>query len=201
MRMRMRMYAPGVSTRDERQADCELGSVWPVAVLFASGGCALVSTGAWVSARAVGVVPPWPLLLWIAEHAMWGTLIGIGISLILRLGARFDPRLIDASERRAAAARLALIWVGLAFVCLAGLIGTRHAPAPAPLVGLLIGALLSVLVARLCLGRLDRWGELRRLDPARVAVCVALLTLPLATGIHAGPSSLWGAWRALLGVG
>lgn len=159
----------------------------------------MVSMGAWLSARAAGVVPPWPLLTWTAEHAMWGTLIGIGISVVLRLGARFDPRLGAASERRAAAARLALVWVSLAFLCMAVLLAKRSSPAMAPLLGLLLGALLSVLIARICLGRLDRWGELRRLDPAKVAIWVALLTLPLASGLPGVPGSLWGAWRVLLG--
>lgn len=202
-------------------------AVWPVAALYGALTAAAAALGAWLAAGTSELVRPWSLLDWVAEHALWGTLLGALLALVVRLGARLDPALRDPGRRRAASARLAAISVALGLVALTGaLAGSRAGtwgrawPALAS-AWLALGATWALL-GRSLAGR-SRFRALPRLDPARVAVLIALLTLPLAPGVRHGPQgevgggssqaslvgrppaaasapeSLLDAWRVMLG--
>jgi hypothetical protein len=204
-------------------------TVWPVAALFGSVTAAAASLGAWLAAWATGLERPWSVLDWVAEHALWGTLLGALLALVIRLGARFDPALRDGDRRRAAGARLAGVCVALSLAAVTGAVAGTHAQAWGRFLPVLAGAWGALLAAWALLGRglvgRARFAALPSLDPARVAVLIALLTLPLAPGVrHApqlgggqevgnqaslvgrpeagpqAPESVLEAWRVLLGV-
>jgi hypothetical protein len=206
-------------------------AVWPVAALFGAVTAAAASLGAWLAAWAAGLDRPWSVLDWVAEHALWGTLLGGLLALVVRLGARVDPTLRAGDRRRAAGARLSGVCVALALAAVTGALAGSHPQAWARSLPVLAGAWGALLVAWALLGRgiagRARFGALPSLDPARVAVLIALLTLPLAPGVRhapvqgdgggsgargtqaslvgraaapaAAPESVLEAWRALLG--
>jgi hypothetical protein len=197
------------------------GSVWPVATLFGASLAAAAALGAWIAAWIAGLPRPWFVLDWMAEHALWGTLVGVALACLLRCVARFDPTLSDAGRRRAAAARLSATCVALGLVALAAQLAGRRGEAWESAAIELLGAGLGLWCVWMLLGRrlagAVRFDALPRLDPARVAVGLALLTLPLAAGIRRlpldGPSgaqrpeiaarvlpaSLLEAWQVMLG--
>lgn len=188
--------------------------VWPVAVLFGAVGASAAALGAWAAALASGVAAPWFVLDWTAEHALWGTLAGALMAAVVHFGAPFDPVLADLGRRRAAAARLAMVCVGLGLVALAALVaggrGAVGSRLPLELCGAAIGLFAAwKLLARALAGR-ARVDALPALDPLRTAVMLAVLTLPLAEGVrrapldaapapNALPASLDDAWQVMLG--
>lgn len=203
-------------------------AVWPVAALFGAITAASASLGAWLAAWGAGLERPWSVLDWVAEHALWGTFLGALLALVVRLGARVDPALREGGRRRAAGARLTCVCVALALAAVTGTLAGSRPEAWARSLPVLAGAWGALLVAWALLGRgiagRARFGALPSLDPARVAVLIALLTLPLAPGVrHApllgasevvgqraslvarpdaggpAPESVLEAWRALLG--
>ena len=190
------------------------GNVWPVAVTFGAVGASAAALGAWLAALASGALRPWFLLDWTAEHALWGTLAGALVALIVRFGAPFDPALADLGRRRAAAARLALVCVGLGLVALAGVSASGRAQAWTQVAFELSGALAGLALAWLALARRLGGGlrphALPSLDPLRTAVFLSVLTLPLAAGVRRAPldgpepsgrppASLSEAWQVMLG--
>lgn len=190
------------------------GDVWPTAVLFGAVGASAAALGAWLAALASGATRPWFVLDWTAEHALWGTLAGALIAVVVHLGAPHDPALADVGRRRAAAARLATVCVGLGLLALAGLVGGGRGEAWPRLALQLCGAgaglaLSWTLLARALAGRAAA-GALPALDPLRTAVLLAVLTLPLAAGVRRAPldaptalarlpASLPAAWQVMLG--
>jgi|SRR5688572_8885786 len=194
-------------------------AVWPVAALFGATCAAAAASGAWLAARSDR---PWTLFEWAAEHALWGTAVGVALALVVRCGARLDPWLGDAGRRRAAGARLSAICVGaLGLALLVSLAAGRPQLWPAALrllAGAAIGWLACWFLLARSIGRSARFSSLRELDPLRVAVAIALLTLPLASSGErteasvstagltlpvstsvAAPATLLEAWRMLLG--
>jgi hypothetical protein len=198
---------PALPALASRVGDAGCGSVWPVAVLVGASASASLAFGAWFAGRVSGEPVPWTASEWVAEHAVWGTLAGALVSLVLRCGAHWDPTLRDPTARRAAAARLAGIWVAVGVICLTAIAAGGRSVASAPILGLLLGAALWILAVRAWLGDSQRLLALPRLDPVRVAVLLAVLTLPLRNGIQPEPGmgaedlvpSLWTAWRVMLG--
>ena len=198
------------SARPQRD---EHGGVWPVAVLFGALGATAAAFGAWLAALAGGATRPWFVLDWTAEHALWGTLAGALVAAVVHFGAPFDPVLADAGRRRAAAARLATVCVGLGLVALAALVAGGRDEAWSRVALELCGAagglvLAWTLLARLMTGRL-RIEALPAIDPLRTAVLLAVLTLPLAAGVRRAPldappaaarlpASLSDAWQVML---
>ena len=179
--------------------DVGLGSVWPTAVLAGATLASTCAAGAWIGGVAVGSDPTWNFAVWSAEHALWGTAAGALVALGLRAAGRRRPALADPAHRRALGLRLTVVLVvcalALPFV-LALITGGTGGPAAAqgPLLGALAGGVLWFLAARLA-------PSLRRLDPARVAALVALVTLPLANAFEISaeaPPSLLEVWRTLL---
>jgi hypothetical protein len=197
-------------------------ALWPAAALFGATSAAAAASGAWLAAQPAR---PWTLPEWAAEHALWGTFVGVALALVVRLGARFDPWLRDCGRRRAAAARLAAICVaalGLMLVVplLVPLAASRADAWPNALrvlagAGLGAGACWLLLVRSIA--RRTRFAALPELDPLRVAVAIAVLTLPLASAGErqapsastasiasraappaARPTTLLDAWRMLL---
>jgi hypothetical protein len=166
------------------------GGVWPAAILVGASCAAAMSAGAWLGARVDHPSLP-PLAQWIAEHALWGTVLGAAVTLALRLGSSRNPALLVAARRRWIAVRATPAGVGLAFAF--ALLALAGSPAAllGPLVGLGVGAAAWFALLRACLAGSR---ELPRLDPARVAVLVAVLTVPLVA--ESGP--LLDAWRAVL---
>jgi hypothetical protein len=166
-------------------------AVWPVAALFGAISAASASLGAWLAAWAAGLERPWSVLDWVAEHALWGTCLGALLALVVRLGARADPALRDAACRRAAGARLAGTCVALTLAAVTGAVAGSQPLAWARSLPVLAGAWGALLLAWILLGRgiagRARFGALPSLDPARVAVLIALLTLPLAPGVRHAP--------------
>jgi hypothetical protein len=204
---------------------CARGSarsaVWPVAVLFGATLAAAASSGAWIAARPGALGRPWTLLEWTAEHALWGAFLGIALAVVVRHGARFDPWLRDAGRRRAAGARLSAVCVAALGLALTMKLAAASEQAWPNALRSLVGASLGFAACWLLLVRgivrTPRFASLPELDPARVAVAVALLTLPLASNSarelpkaaaaalalpissHAAPpSTLVDAWRRLL---
>ena len=176
--------------------DVGLGSVWPTAVLAGASLASASAAGAWIGGVAVGGDPTWNFAVWSAEHALWGTGVGALVALGLRVVGRRRPLLSEPVRRRALGLRLTvgLVAAGLALPFVIFLAQDPSSRALGPLLGLLGGAGLWTLVAR-------RRRGLSRLDPARVAALVALVTLPLANAfeIAAGPPpSLLEVWRILL---
>lgn len=176
--------------------DVGLGSVWPTAVLAGATLASTCAAGAWIGGVAVGSDPTWNFAVWSAEHALWGTAAGALVALGLRVAGRRLPALADPARRRALGLRLTvgLVVCALALPFALALGEAGLARALGPLLGALGGAVLWFLAAR-------RAPSLRRLDPARVAALVALVTLPLANAfeISAGaPPSLLEVWRILL---
>ena len=167
------------------------GGVWPVAALFGALSAAAASLGAWAAAWLAGGERPWFVLDWIAEHALWGTLIGVVLTLVLRLGARFDPELSDLGRRRAAAARLSTVCVGLGLFCLTAVLAGNRGAAWQRVTIELVGAAAGLGLAWVLLGRRlagsARFAVLPVLDPLRVAVLLAVVTLPLAAGVRRAP--------------
>jgi hypothetical protein len=190
------------------------GDVWPVAVLFGAVGASAAALGAWLAALASGATRPWFVLDWTAEHALWGTLAGALIAAVVHFGAPLDPALADAGRRRAAAARLATVCVGLGLVALAALVAGGRGGSWWRLVPELCGAAVGLalawtLLAR-ALGGRARAAGLPALDAPRTAVLLAVLTLPLAAGARRAPmdapstlaqlpASLPDAWQVMLG--
>lgn len=197
------------------------GGVWPVAALFGALTAASAALGAWLAAWVSGSARPWFVLDWLAEHALWGTLAGALLTVVLRLGARFDPSLSDLGRRRAAVARLTVLCVGLGLLALTALLAGSRGEAWSHIAIELAGAGLGLglafaLLAR-CLAGSLRFEALPGLDPLRTAVLLAVVTLPLAAGprrapldappprMHAGialwqlPASLPAAWQVMLG--
>lgn len=188
--------------------------VWPVAVLFGAVGASAAALGAWLAALASGAAVPWFVLDWTAEHALWGTLAGALMAAVVHFGAPFDPALADLGRRRAAAARLAVVCVGMGLVALAALVGGGNGSAwprlPVHLSGAAVGLVFAwMLLARALAGR-ARVHALPSLDPLRTAVLLAVLTLPLAEGVRRAPlddaravvrppDSLGDAWQVMLG--
>lgn len=182
--------------------DAGLGSVWPTAVLTGASLAAAGSAGAWVGGVATGAHPSWSIAVFSAEHALWGTAVGALAALALRLAGRRRPGLLDPARRRALAWRVTRVAVGLGLV-LPFLLALAANPSPGalraalgPLAGVLAGTLVWALAARRARG-------LPRLDPARVAVLVALVTLPLANAFEiasGAPTSLVEVWRGLLNL-
>ena len=198
------------------------GSVWPVAALFGATTAASAALGAWLAAPLGGAARPWSVIDWVAEHALWGTLLGGLLALVLRLGARLDRQLDQEARRRAAAARLAALCVALALFTLAGALAGPRAALWERALPALGGAALGLALAWTLLGRWlaggSRFQVLPHLDPARVAALIALLTLPLYQGVrhapdaatqaallsspagaHEPPASLLDAWQVMLG--
>ena len=173
------------------------GSVWPVAVLCGAVSAAVLAASAYVGVEASGVAPAFGFGAWVGQHALWGTLAGVAVTWILRLGHRLDPQLAEPSARRAAAARLATFGVLIGLACLAA-----SSRAPLERLGFVAGALLAgigalLYLARLWLRSLRRIVALPRLDPLRVAAVVALLLVPLQ--YESPGASLARAWRVMLG--
>jgi hypothetical protein len=185
-----------------------------VAVLFGAVGASAAALGAWLTAVASGAGAPWFVLDWTAEHALWGTLAGALMAAVVHFGAPFDPTLADLGRRRAAAARLATIGVGLGLVALAASAAGGRPAAWSSVTRELCGAALGLvaawtLLARGLAGR-SRVAALPALDPLRTAVLLAVLTLPLAEGVRRAPldvarapahlpDSLGDAWQVMLG--
>jgi len=197
-------------------------TVWPVAALYGSISAAAAALGAWLANWTSGAARPWAVLDWVAEHALWGTLLGGLLALVVRLGARFDPALNVASQRRAATARLSAVCVALGLLALAGAWAGPRPQAWGSALPALAGGGIALALAWALLGRGlaggARFRALPHLDPARVAVLLAVLTLPLAPGVrHASedtaqaslsgrpalragaPASVIDAWRVMLG--
>lgn len=190
------------------------GGVWPVAVLFGALSASAAALGAWLVAFASGATRPWFVLDWTAEHALWGTLAGASMALVVRFGAPLDPELADLGRRRAAAARLSVVCVGFGLVALAALAAGGRPEAWERVARELVGALAGlagawVLLARR-LGGAWRMRALPSLDPLRTAVFLSVLTLPLAAGVRRAPldgaqasrglpASLPEAWQVMLG--
>ncbi len=171
------------------------GGVWPAAILVGASSAAALSAGTWLGGwTGTSALPSFPH--WVAEHALWGTVLGATVTFGLRLGSSHNPALRVDARRRTVAARATPVGVGLAFlVALIGLAGSLGAAA-GPALGLAAGAGAWFAGLRLWLAG-SRSGELPRLDPARVAVLVALLTMPLASSASGG-AWLLDAWRAVL---
>ena len=169
--------------------DAGWGSVWPVAILFGSACAAAMSGGAWLGAELLGdgVHPDGAgvagFATWVAEHAAWGTALGAFVTLALRLVARRWAKLRGPAQRRAVAAGSV---VACTIALLLALLITLSVDARQTLAagsGIVLGFVLWILGVRLWLRRSPRTlEELPRLDPARVAILVALLTIPLAPG-------------------
>lgn len=213
---------PAAEPRPRRDVDSELGSAWPVAALFGACSAAVGAAASWAIAPALGGSRPWGLLVWCAEHALWGTVLGTVIAAFLRLGARYDPLLLDGAHRRAAAARVVPACVALCLLALAAPAGADLVRWQRALFAAASAGLFGVAAARLLAGALAgsrRFEVLPRLDAARVAVLIALLTLPLAGGASGkdassvqaagllgdapgslgAPASLVAAWHVMLG--
>ena len=180
--------------------DVGLGSVWPTAVLTGASLAAAGSAGAWVGGLVSGAHPSWSLAVWSAEHALWGTAVGALVSLALRVAGRRRPGLADPVRRRALAWRATRAAVGVGLVLPFALILALNPSldalraVSAPLTGVLAGVVLWAAIARRARG-------LPRLDPARVAALLALVTLPLANAFEVAsgaPTSLVEVWRTLL---
>jgi hypothetical protein len=191
--------------------DVGWGSVWPASVLVGSVASALLGAGTWIGAAAGDVRAPWPFVVWTAEHAATGAALGALASAVFLAGARLDPLLRDLAQRRAASTRLTLLWCALAPVCLAALAGPLERVRPEAVLGFAAGLLAWLPIARAWLGPRPEIAAVPRLDPARVAVVVALLTCPLAGGMAlptkaaettgaCAPlgASLWRAWQVML---
>jgi hypothetical protein len=165
-------------------------AVWPVAALFGATSAAAASSGAWLAARPGAAGRPWTLVEWGAEHALWGTAIGAALALLLRCGARVDPSLGDAGRRRAASARLAVLCVAAGGLALLAALAGPHTELWSNALRLLAGASLGLGAAWYALarwvGRGARFASLPALDPSRVSVALALLTLPLASSGERG---------------
>ncbi len=192
--------APRASALSSATPDIGLGSVWPTAVLAGASLAGVAAAGAWFGGAVTGAEVRWNLAVWTAEHALWGTAAGAVVALVLRLVQRALPAIADPTRRRILGRRwtVRLVSAGLLAVVVwqASGAGLQSLPSPVfgPLFGLLAGIGLWIALAR-------RVGGLVRLDPARVAALVALVTLPLANGLDPGAGTAWsllGAWRALL---
>ena len=168
-------------------------AVWPVAALFGATSAAAASSGAWLAARPGAAGRPWTLVEWGAEHALWGTAIGAALALLLRCGARVDPSLGDAGRRRAASARLAVLCVAAGGLALLAALAAPHTDLWPNALRLLAGASLGLGAAWYALarwvGRGARFASLPALDPSRVSVALALLTLPLASSGERGAAA------------
>lgn len=179
------------------------GTVWPVAALYGAISAAAAALGVWVASWLSGAARPWAVLDWVAEHALWGTLLGGLLALVVRLGARVDPSLVAAGQRRAASARLAAACVALGLLALAGASAGSRPQAWGHALAALAGGGFGLALAwtMLCRGLAGgaRFRALPNLDPARVAALLALLTLPLAQGVRHAPESA--SQASLLGRG
>ena len=115
------------------------GGVWPAAILVGASSAAVLSTGAWLGAWASA--PSLPALpFWVAEHALWGTVLGATVTFGLRLGSSRNPALRVHACRRSIAARATPAGVGLAFVLVLALLAGSLGAALGPALGLAAGA-------------------------------------------------------------
>jgi hypothetical protein len=177
------------------QPDEGWGGVWPAAILVGASSAATMSAGAWLGASISSSQLP-SLPYWIAEHALWGTVLGAAVTLGLRLGSSRNPALLVDARRRSIAAQVTPVTVGLAFALALLILAGSPLAAAGPLAGLALGGGLWFLGLRRWLAGV-RPRDLPRLDPARVAVWVAVLTVPLALR-GADGARLVDAWRAVL---
>lgn len=173
-------------------------SVWPAGALFGGISTGAAALGVWLGAPLLGATRPWALADWVAEHALWGTLAGASVALVVALGARWDPSLAHPGRRRAAAARLAVLCGLLGLLALVGALAGPGLEAwgralPQLALGGTAATLGGLLLGRFLAGR-ERRRVLPPLDPARVAVVLALVTLPLAQGVRHAPDQLLGGF-------
>jgi len=154
--------------------------VWPATVLLGAGCAASVAAGVWIGALSLSERPPWPLGKWVAEHALWGTAAGALTALALRLLSVWRHGLRDPDVRRRLGARSVSLGVVLGFAPLLATHARGAAETLGPLAGLACGLLAWAIVLRIWLHAPARRLDPPALDAPRVAIAVALLTLPLA---------------------
>ena len=168
------------------------GGVWPAAILVGASSAACLAAGAWVGSPSPSV----HFLPFVAEHALWGSAFGAAVTLALRLGSSRNPALELAALRRTVAVRATPAAVTLAVLLALGFLGDSSRAALAAGLGAALGGAVWLGGLRLWL-RYRNLAEIPRLDSARVAALVAVLTLPLAIE-RAGAVSLLEAWRSCL---
>ncbi len=191
-------HAPVVDLADPGE------TVWPAAALLGALGSGLLSAGAWVGAALDGVGRPVGVVRWTAENAVWGTLFAVAVALSTHAAARAPrlaggPALADLPARRATAARLVMLAVVCAHFALAAAAAARGELGAGPLLGLVGGLVAVAAVVRAGLRCSLHLGDVPALDPVRVAVLLAAVTLPVTGSLSAAPPSLLPAWRAMLG--
>ncbi len=178
-------------------------TVWPTAALLGALASGSLSGGAWLGAAIEGVGRPVGMLRWTAEHAVWGTLFAVAVALATHAapagrgvwrGVSRDP-----ARRRALAGRVVLLAVVCAHFGLAAAAAWRGHVGLGPLLGLFAGLFAVAAGVRLGLRCSLHLGDLPALDPVRVAVLLAAVTLPVTASVSAAPPSLLPAWRAMLG--